>query len=121
MERLQDMEMKNGNTMYELAKAKANELGPRVTENQRLIGYYLTIEELKKMFAREGFVVSVDGKKKSREVWQDIIERWIYSDRALKNGNYVFFILDYTDVEDTNLKLRLNEASERMQILDVIV
>lgn len=120
MERLQDIPMKNGSTMYDLAKARAISDGPRATENQRIIGYYLTVEELKKMFAREGFVVSVNGKRKTREVWQDIIERWIFADRAMKVGNYVFILLDNTDFDDVALRTKLIEASERAQISEVI-
>lgn len=86
--------MQTGNEMLAIAKAIAIKRGPRTSHDEKLIGYYLTNEEIKKVFASEGYYVSLDGKVRARETWRNLVERWSYCDKVIHNGQCIYFILN---------------------------
>lgn len=109
--------------MYRLAKAQAIAEGPRQALNDKVCGYYLTTEELRKLYAREGFYIDFSRRHLAKENWLNQIDRWIYTNMAIKSGDYVFFILSdsetLTTEDATDIHKLKNFGKENN--LDVIV
>lgn len=68
-------------TMYSLASLKAASIGPRIVHGTA--GIYLTIEELKSVYAAEGFNVG-DGRRKTLP---NHITTWMWCDKAYADGD----------------------------------
>lgn len=111
-------EMQTGNEMLAIAKAIAIKKGPRTSHDEKLIGYYLTNEEIKKVFASEGYYVSLDGKVRARETWRNLVDRWSYCDKVIHNGQCIYFLLneeleyDYVAMQDLKSALHDHPTAE---------
>lgn len=80
--------MKSNATMYRIAKALVVEEGPRTWKSPTgkiYAGYYLTREELRGVFGREGFNVY------SSQTWINRISAWAYFGQIVPVGTTIFW------------------------------
>lgn len=97
--------MKNGKTMYVLARATAIERGPR--KFKRFVGYALTETELKRIFVLEGFNPQKKTMTNYIDMWLEF--GFVKSYNGLgENGEKVyFFILDNDSSDESGLIMKL--------------
>ena len=83
--------MKNNKTMYELAKAKAIDYGPRLLG--KYAGFYMTESELRILFAEEGFNIERPTMGNYVKVWRDLGRIFAVKPEGMEEASY-FFLLD---------------------------
>lgn len=99
--------MKNGKTMYVLARATAVERGPR--KFKRIVGYALTEHELKRIFVLEGFNPQKKTMSNYIDMWLEF--GFVKAFNLGEEGEKVyFFVLDKGTPEDTSLIKKLELA-----------
>lgn len=87
--------------MCKLARAMAIEREPRKVGP--LTGYSVTINELKKIYIRNGF--------QNMEVMKSHIDKWVAAEMAIRALDNVFFYLDIQDFDEA-AALRKLEAMD---------
>ena len=98
--------MRNLKSMYDLAKAKAIELGPR--KFKKLAGFALTETELKKLYTEAGFIPKRRVWSSHCEIWEDM--QWARSFKVGDEGeNVIFFTLDKADGKQASCLLTLTK------------
>ena len=100
--------------MHKIAKALAIELGPREyatpTSGKKIVGYYLTREELRGLFGREGFNVTTGN------AWLNRIRGWEVFGDINPVGTTIFFL-----IPDTTLRVVAEKVALDRSIAEVIV
>ncbi len=98
--------MKSAKGMLAIAKAIAISSGIRSLNDQgKLCGYGLKIDELNKIYAREGFPVH----KPNYTVVNDHITTWKIAGQAVQKGDMIFFFLDSGSFSDYQAHMKLQE------------
>lgn len=95
--------MKNAKTMYQLARAKAIERGPR--KFKRFVGYALTDAEVKRIFIEEGFNPQKKSMASYLAMWQEM--EWMKRLPLGDEGDCVYFIILGSGCEDPSLLKKL--------------
>ena len=105
--------MKSNATMHKIAKALAIELGPReytTPSGKKIVGFFLTREELRGLFGREGFNVV------SGNAWLNRIRGWEVFGDINPVGTTIFFL-----IPDTTLRVAVEKVALDRSIAEVIV
>lgn len=99
--------------MHKIAKALAIEIGPREYETpsgKKIIGFFLTREELRGLFGREGFNVV------SGNAWLNRIRGWEVFGDINPVGTTIFFL-----IHDTTLRVAVEKVALDRSVSEVIV
>lgn len=100
--------------MHRIAKALAIELGPREyvtpTSGKKIVGYYLTREELRNLFGKEGFNVL------TASTWLNRIRAWEVFGDVSPVGTTIFFLLP-----DTVHRVAVEKVALDRSVSEVIV
>ena len=105
--------MKSNATMYRIAKAKAIEEGPRTWRSptgKTYAGFYLTREELRTIFGREGFNVY------SSQTWLNRIKTWECFGQILPIGTTIFWTFG-----DTVSRLAVERVGSENHVQELVV
>lgn len=105
--------MKSNATMHKIAKALAIELGPReytTPSGKKIVGFFLTREELRGLFGREGFNVTTGN------AWLNRIRGWEVFGDINPVGTTIFFL-----IPDTTLRVAVEKVALDRSIEEVIV
>lgn len=101
--------MKSAKGMLAIAKAIAISSGVRSLNDQgKLCGFGLKIDELNKIYAREGFPVH----KPNYTVVNDHITTWKIAGQAVQAGDMIFFFLDRGSFSDYQANVKLQEYAK---------
>lgn len=101
--------MKSAKGMLAIAKAIAISSGVRSLNDQgKLCGFGLKIDELNKIYAREGFPVH----KPNYTVVNDHITTWKIAGQAIQAGDMIFFFLDRGSFSDYQANVKLQEYAK---------
>lgn len=108
--------------MYRLAKAIAVEKGPRLADGLGVAGYFLSRQELRMLFAQQGFCISKDEQKGLQKLaWERQIDRWVEAGQANRAGDYVFFLQENgVSYEETAIYRNLQTWAKAECVKDVI-
>lgn len=99
--------------MHKIAKAMAIEIGARditLSTGKQIVGFYLTREELRGLFGREGFNVLTGN------AWLNRIRGWEVFGDVTFVGTTVFF-----QIPETALRVAVERVANNKGIKEVIV
>lgn len=99
--------------MHKIAKATSIELGPRAFQTasgKKIVGFLLTREELRQIFAKEGFNVSTSS------TWINRMKQWEIFGDVTPVGTTLFFLTN-----DTRHRVAVEKVATSNGIQEVIV
>lgn len=100
----------------------AIERGPRKADGLNVAGYFLNRQDLRMLFAREGFCIGRDEQKGiTKLAWERQIDRWVEAGQANRAGDYVFFLRETSNgYEETAIYKNLESWATNECVKEVI-